>query len=368
MKIAIMGFRGIPAKYGGFETFVEELAPRLVNRGHQVNVYGRSNIIDYRGEYYKGIRLIVLPTISHKYLDTVVHTFLSTIHCSFCRYDIVLMLNAANSPFAFIPRLTGKKVVLNVDGIERLRKKWNLLGRLWYLFGEIFSTVFPNEIVSDAKVIRQYYWNRYRKKSIFISYGANIEKLATTKILDKVGIKPGEYILYVSRLEPENNAHIVIQAFKQIKTDKKLAIVGDAPYSSRYKAYLRELSQNDRRIIFAGFVFGAGYKELQSYPYCYIQATEVGGTHPALVESMGFGNCVIANGTPENIEVLGEAGMIYKKNDIEDLRKKLEYIIENPEIIPICGEKAMQRVKANYSWDAVTEKYESLFLKLVKDY
>lgn len=362
MRIAIIGIRGIPANYGGFETFAEELAPRLVKRGHRVTVYGRSNIINYKGDYYKGVRLVILPTIPHKYLDTVAHTFLCVIHSLFYRYDVILICNAANSIFSFIPRLTGQKVVVNVNGLERKRKKWNWLGKLWYLFGEFFSNVFPNEIVSDARVIQNYYWDRYHKKSTFVPYGANTEKACTTKVLDKFGIRPNEYILYVSRLEPENNAHIVIKAFEKVKTNFKLVIVGDAPYSLEYIKKLK--TTRDSRIIFTGFVFGEGYKEFQSYTYCYIHATEVGGTHPALIEAMGFGNCVIANGTPENIEVVGDAGIIYEKNNIKDLREKIQYVIRNSEVIRMYGEKARKRVKANYSWDTVTVKYESLFLEM----
>ncbi len=368
MKIAIMGFRGIPARYGGFETFVEELAPRLVNKGHEVTVYGRSNIIkDFKtGDYYKGVKLIIFPTISHKYLDTVFHTFLCIVHSIFCDYDVVLILNAANSVFSFIPRLAGKKVVVNVDGIERQRKKWGWLGKLWYLAGEFFSTIFPNAIVSDAKVIQQYYQQRYKKNSTFIPYGANIQKVHSTKILDKFNIKPNEYILYVSRLEPENNADIVIKAFKNLKTDKNLVIVGDAPYAAEYKAYLKDISKDDKRIVFTGFVFGEGYKELQSHAYCYVHATEVGGTHPALIEAMGFGNCVIVNGTPENVEVVGDAGIIYKRNDVDDLREKLQCVLNNPSLVNFYRQKGIERVKQCYSWDDVTDKYESLFLQLIK--
>jgi len=365
MRIAIMGIRGIPANYGGFETFVEELAPRLVKRGHQVTVYGRSNIIDYTGSYYKGARLLILPTISHKYLDTVVHTFISIIHSCFFKYDIVFLLNAVNSPFAFIPRLTGKKVVLNVDGIERLRKKWSWIGKLYHRIGEYFATKFPNVIVSDAEIIKRYYLETYKKESVMIPYGANIGKVNTTKTLRKFNLQPKNYILYVSRLEPENNAHIVIQAFKKVQTQKKLIIVGDAPYSDEYKKYIKKIAEDDERIIFTGYIFGLGYKELHSFTFAYVHASDVGGTPPALVGAMGFGNCVLVNGTEGNKEVINDAGIIYKKNNAQDLKEKIEYIIKNPEVIRMYGEKAKERVQANYSWDAVTEKYENLFLKMV---
>lgn len=366
MKIAILGFRGIPANYGGFETFVEELAPRLVLKEHEVTVYGRSNVIGYKDEYYKGVKLVILPTIKHKYFDTVFHTFLSVIHSCFCNYDIVFILNAINSPLSIIPRFFGSKVVINVDGLERLRKKWNIIGKFYYRMGEYFATKFPNEIVSDAEVIHRYYLESYDKDSTMIPYGAYVEKVDSKDILIKLNIEPKSYILYVSRLELENNAHIVIESFKKVSTNKKLIIVGDAPYAREYKEYLKQIAKHDNRIVFTGFIFGKGYKELQSNAYCYIQATEVGGTHPALIESMGFGNCVIANGTPENIEVVGDAGVIYKKNDVNDLRKKLQYVIDHSNVLSIYSAKAQDRIKQNYSWDVVADKYEDLFMYLLK--
>jgi len=362
LKIAIMGIRGIPANYGGFETFAQELGTRLVKRNHDVTVYGRSNFIRYSKKYYKGIRIKILPTISHKYLDTVIHTFLCICHAIYVRYDIILICNAANSIFAWIPRIFGIKVAVNVDGIERLRKKWNWLGKLWYLMGENFSVIFSNIIIADAKVIQDYYRERYHKDSVLIPYGAYTEEVKTHSTLDRIGVKPHEYLLYVSRLEPENNAHIVIKAFEKVKTDKNLVIVGDAPYAKEYIDTLK--TTKDPRIIFTGYIFGLGYKELQSHAFCYIHATEVGGTHPALIEAMGFSNCVIANGTIENKEVLGDAGLIYHKNNMEHLRSNIQFVIDNPQKIVMYGKKARKRVEKKYSWELVTNMYEALFIKL----
>jgi len=366
MNIAIMGIRGIPASYGGFETLAEELAPRLVRRGHQVTVYGRANIIKYKEPTYKGVRLIILPTISHKYLDTLIHTFLSSIHSWLHRYDVILFCNAANSIFSFIPRLVGQKVSVNVDGIERKRKKWNWLGKLWYLAGEMLSCVFPNEIITDAEQIKRYYLVRYHKSSTVISYGFNPERVFTTDVLDKFWLKPKNYLLYVARLEPENNAHVVIAAFQKVQTEKKLVIVGDAPYSSNYKKSLFDLARNDGRVIFTGFVFGNGYKELQSNAFCCIHAGEVGGTPPALVEAMGFGNGVLVNDTPENREVVGDSGIIYLKNNVDDLRTKLQKMLDNPGVIEDYGAKARLRIQRHYSWETVTDKYEELFQQMLK--
>lgn len=359
-----MGIRGIPANYGGFETFAEELAPRLAERGHDVTVYGRSNNIRYEGREYRGVRLVILPTVSHKYLDTPVHTLLSVAHSVFDRYDVVLVCNGANAIFTPVPRLTGAKIVLNVDGIERLRKKWGLLGRLWYRLGEKLATRFPDAIVSDARVIHEYYLREYGIDSNLIPYGASFHPKETTETLQRFGVQPREYVLYVSRLEPENNAHVVIEGFRRVETDKRLVIVGDAPYAPRYKEHLHELANRDPRVVMTGFVYGEGYRELQSHAFCYVQATEVGGTHPALIESMRHGNAIIANGTPENLEVIGGTGLLYRFNDSEDLAHQLRRLLENPRMVDRLRSLAEKRAERRYSWDAVTVGYEELFCRL----
>jgi len=361
-----MGIRGIPARYGGFETFAEGLAPRLVERGHQVTVYGRSNVIGHDLRIYRGVKIQVLPTIRHKYLDTVVHTFLSVSHSLWSRHDVILICNAANSLFSWLPRMVGQKVVVNVDGIERLRKKWNWLGKSYYRLGEYLSTKLPNAIVSDAEVIRKYYLKTYKKDSLMIPYGTALERLDSHDILKKYALEPGRYILFVSRLEPENNAHLVIEAFREIRTDKKLVVVGDAPYAAAYKKDLRRIARGDSRIIFTGFVFGQGYQELQSHAYCYVQATEVGGTHPALLEAMACGNCVLANGTSENVEVVGDSGVIYQKNDIDELREKLAYLIGHEDVCRWYGQRARARVRERYSLEKMVDRYERVFLDIMR--
>lgn len=363
MKLAILGTRGIPANYGGFETFAEELALRLVTRGHDVTVYGRSNNIRYRDNTYKGVKLTVLPTIGTKHLDTVTHTFLSVFHALSRRFDCILLCNGANAPFALVPRMAGTPVALNVDGIERLRRKWGLAGRMYYRISEYLSTIVPNAIVTDANVIRDYYLQKYRKPSVMIAYGANCERTETTTALNQLGVRPQEYFLYVSRLEPENNAHVVIEAFEKVPTEKKLVIVGDAPYA---RAYIEQLkSTRDPRIRFAGAIYGIGYRELQSHAYAYIQATEVGGTHPALIEAMGTANCVIAKDTPENREVVSDCGLFFQET--ADLTHQIEITLTDRVLVLGLRSKALERARNSYSWDAVTDAYEKLFTHLVAD-
>jgi glycosyltransferase involved in cell wall biosynthesis len=362
MKLAILGTRGIPAKYGGFETFAEELATRLAARGHDVTVYGRSNNIRYPHRTYKGVRLAILPTIGTKHLDTVAHTFLSVLHAVPKRFDCILMCNAANAVFGLVPRLTATRLVLNVDGIERLRKKWGPAARAYYRMSEKLATIIPNVVVSDAAVIRDYYMKEYHTASEMIAYGAGCERTESTAVLEQLGVRPREYFLYVSRLEPENNAHIVVEAFERVVTEKPLLIVGDAPYAQQYIERLK--ATKDKRIQFPGAIYGTGYRELQSHAYVYIQATEVGGTHPALIEAMGAGNCVIAKDTPENREVVGDSGLFFK--DATELTRQIQRTLEDTALVTRLRGCAQNRAKARYSWDAVTDAYEKLFRELLR--
>ena len=361
MKIAILGTRGIPANYGGFETFAEELSSRLARRGHRVAVYGRTNNIRYHDPYYKGVRIVLLPTIPHKYFDTVAHTFLSIGHVLWQEAEVVLICNAANSVFSFVPRLVGKKTVVNVDGLERKRQKWNLLGKTYYLLSEWLSTFLPNAIVTDAQAIQRYYWKRYGKRSCFIPYGAEDTRLESRAWLDRLGLEPEGYFLYVSRLEPENNALLVVRAFAKVATGKKLVVVGDAPYA---RDYIRELkATSDPRILFPGAIYGQGYRELQSHSFCYIHATEVGGTHPALIEAMGCGRCVLYLDTVENREVAGEAAIPFQKS-AEDLAARIAAVLASPRQRNDYQKRALERVRERYRWEDVTTAYERLFQEL----
>lgn len=379
-RIAICGTRGVPACYGGFETLAEELGSRLVERGWQVTVYGRKHVIDYSAETYRGMQLRLLSAPRQKYLETPVHSLLSFIDLVRRReIDVVLLCNGANSPFVWIPRLFGIPVAINVDGIERKRAKWNWLGKLWYALGEICSVLFASKLIADADIIRDYYRSHYGRESEIICYGYREtapalieEKLSTGKmsipeaeqsILREFGLEAGEYLLYVSRLEPENNAKVVIEAFRKLPLEcqrRPLVIVGDAPYAKDYIDELHQLAEG-ANIRFTGFRFGAAYETLQRGAYLYIQATEVGGTHPALVEAMGYANAIVANDVPEHREVLGSTGWYYRKNDNADLADKLQTLIQNSAMVMQLRGAARKRAESEYSWQKVTEQYARLF-------
>jgi glycosyltransferase involved in cell wall biosynthesis len=362
MRIAILGTRGIPASYGGFETFAEHLATRLVARGHQVTVYCRAHYVSPRQLEFHGVRLQVLPTIRHKYFDTVVHAFLSALHAVPKRFDAALICNAANAPFAPILRLTGTPTAINVDGLEHKRKKWGRLGRRYYRLAEYLSTLLPNEMVTDAQVIQNYYLAKHKAASTMIAYGSEVERKPDRSTVRKWRVEPNRYVLYVSRLEPENNAHLVIEAFKRVRTAYRLLVVGDAPYAEQYINDLKLRAKGDKRIIFTGFVFGQDYRALQQNAYCYVHATEVGGTHPALLEAMGYGNCVLTLDTPENMEVVGDAGITYA-NEF-DLTDKLQRVLRDGSLVHAYRNRAQLRIKTYYDWDHVVDQYEQLFASM----
>jgi len=362
MRIAILGTRGIPASYGGFETFAEHLSRRLVARGHEVTVYCRAHYVSPRQLEYHGVRLKVLPTIRHKYFDTVVHTFISALHAVFGRYDAVLICNCANAAFSPILRLTGTPVAINVDGLEHKRKKWGWLAQHYYRVAEYLSTLLPNEMVTDAKVIQDYYLARHKTPSTMIAYGSEVERRPDRAAVRKWRVEPNRYVLYVSRLEPENNAHLVIEAFKRVRTAFRLLIVGDAPYAEQYIKSLKAQARGDKRIVFTGFVFGQDYRALQQNAYCYVHATEVGGTHPALLEAMGYGNCVLTLATPENLEVVGEAGVPYL--DEIDLAEKLQRVLRDGSVVQAFRHRAQQRIQTHYDWETVVDQYEELFARM----
>lgn len=356
MQLAILGTRGVPARYGGFETFSEELGARLAERGHQVTVYGRTKWVSSRVTSHRGITVVRLPAPDSKYLETVVHTLFSAFHALPRQWDIVYVCNLANVPAAIVLVLAGKRVVMNVDGLEWKRVKWNALGRAYYRACAWMAARLPIEIVTDARVIQDHYLTAYGRETRFFPYGTDLETIADDGTLGQLGLEPGRYVLYVSRLEPENNAHVVIEGFANVASDLALAIVGDAPYAGEYIARLRSAAAGDPRVRMVGAVYGDGYRVLRSNAAAYVQATEVGGTHPALVEAMGSGNAIAANDVPEHREVLADAGLYY--SGPAALGAALQRLLDDRELAADLGRRARRRAREMYSWDAVAAGYE----------
>jgi glycosyltransferase involved in cell wall biosynthesis len=365
VKIAMIGTRGIPASYGGFETCAEELGVRLVERGHDVTVYCRAHHISYSEPYYRGIRLVKLPTIANKYLDTITHTTISSFHALGQNYDVVLMFIAGNSPISFVPRLARQQVVLNVDGLDWKRQKWPPLAKKYIQFAEWLATKMPNVVVTDSQRVQEYYRERWNADTTYIAYGADVVSEAPGKYLAQFGLEPRKYILFVGRLVPENCAHHLVAAFKQLKTDMPCVIVGDAPYANDYIHHLK--ASAGENVIFTGYLYGEGYRELSSHPYTFVETSEVGGTHPALLEAMAFGNVVVVNDTRENLETIEEAGIPYKgARGAEHLVQVLQELIDNPQRAEEYRCRALERVRKHFTWDAVTDEYEALFRRMIQ--
>jgi glycosyltransferase involved in cell wall biosynthesis len=360
----MVGTRGIPASYSGFETFVEELGARLVARGHRVTVYCRSHHIRHPAACYRGMRLVKLPTIRNKYADTIVHTVLSCLHLLPRRDDVVLMCIAGNSPAALIPRLAGKRVVLNVDGLDWQRDKWPPLAKRYLRCAEWLATKLPHAVVTDSRAVEQYYLARFGRRTHYIPYGTAERLLPPDGALARLGLEPGRYVLYVGRLEPENRIHHLVEAFAQLDTDLKCVIVGDAPYAGAYIAELKRRAGPN--VLFPGYLFGDGYWELNSNACAYAFTSAASGTHPALLEAMACGNCVIVNDTPTNREAAGDAVLRYNDRDgAAALARQLRVVLADPALRADYGARARRHIAAHYSWERVTDSYEALFRGLL---
>ncbi len=314
LNIAILGTRGIPASYSGFETAVEQISSRLTARGHRVTVYCRPHVVDRRLEKWKGAELAHLPTIRNKYLDTFVHTLLASLHAAFrLKPDVALFFIAGNSPLCLITKARGIPTLINVDGLDSNRGKWNRLAKGYLRIAERLAPRMATRAMTDSNAVAHIYQQRFGRSIGVVPYGAEAPPETGTQTLERLGLEPRRYVLFVGRLEPENNPHLLVEAWARIDSKvtngMKLAIIGGAPYASEYISVVRRAA--DPRVIFPGYVFGRGYWELQRNAYLFCAPTEVGGTHPVILEALVAGNCVLVNDYEPNAETVGEAGVYF---------------------------------------------------------
>jgi glycosyltransferase involved in cell wall biosynthesis len=367
MKSAFLGSRGIPARYSGFETFYEQLAVRLARRGHQVTVYNRSHFItDVRGSY-EGVRLVTVPSIPTKHLDTITHTALSSLHALTQRFDIAYYCIVGNSPLVWIPRLAGAKTLLNVDGEDWAREKWGAFARWYQRRCERIATRTAGVLIADAHGVQQRYREVHDAAAVFVPYGANVQRTDEQDVLARWGLEPRRYVLYVGRLVPENAIDVLIRAFAGLEHDRKLVIVGDAPFADAYKRQLQALAQADSRVVFTGYAFGRDYQQLSSHAYLYVQPSGVNGTRPALLDQMGFGNCVVVRNSLVNLEVIGDCGTFFDRQDpAASLRAVLARLLADPDEVARYRSRARSRIEQYYNWEWVTAFYEDLFGRMLR--
>jgi glycosyltransferase involved in cell wall biosynthesis len=362
LRIAFMGSRGIPHTYSGYETFFGELAPRLVERGHEVIVYCRSGLFPVKPTSYRGVRLIYLPSIESKNLSTPTHTLACMLDVLFRRVDVVFVANVANAALCALPRVLGKQVALNVDGVEWKRSKWSGLGRKYFYWNaQLAGQICSHGIVTDAVEMQRIYLEELKTPSVCIAYGANVETSTNPDVILKYGLEPNGYYLIASRLVPENNADLIVKGFVRSRSPKVLAIAGGTNYQSSFVDDLRKT--RDPRVRFLGHVGDSDtVKELHCNCYGYIHGHSVGGTNPALLKALGYGNLILALDNPFSREVLEDYGVLFK--DPGDLAANIHRLEANPQEAERYRQCAPRRIAEKYTWKHVTDQYEDFFQRL----
>ncbi len=356
MKIALIGTRGIPAAYSGFETAVENLAREFTARGHEVTVYCRPHMTEQRNEH-AGARLVHLPTIRNKYLDTLAHTTVSTGHMvTKERPDVAIYFIAGNAPVVPFARMAGVPSILQIDGMDSQRAKWPRAAKAIIRQFEHMSAAAATIAVTDSESVADLYEQRFGRRLLAIPYGADLPDPGTTHALDELGLTPGEYILFVGRLVPENNAHLLVDAYAKLDTDWPLVIVGDAPYADDYIAGLKA-GANDN-VLFPGYVFGDGYAELVNNCGVMCAPTEVGGTHPVIIEAMAAGAPLVVSDHGPNLEVVGDAAATFSLAAAPaSLAGVLARLIDDPERRRNLGQAAAVRAAERFGWDRCADRY-----------
>jgi glycosyltransferase involved in cell wall biosynthesis len=333
-----------------------------VERGHEVIVYCRRSLFRERPSHYKGVRLIYLPSIETKNLGPFTHTLACMIDVLFRRVDAMLVTNVANSLHCVIPRLFRQNCAINVDGIEWKRGKWGRLGQWYFHFNaRMCGKILPKGIITDAYAMRKLYLEEFNTPSACIAYGGNIEQSVHPEVVRRYGLEPGKYYLIASRLVPENNAALIVEGFKRSRTKRLLAIAGDANYRSEFISDLKANAGD--RVRFLGHVDNIDHvKELHCNSYGYIHGHMMGGTNPALLKALGFGNLVLAHDNPFNAEVLEDYGLLF--HDADDLARKIEFVEADPEMAARYRRRAPERIRDVYNWERITSQYEELFYLL----
>lgn len=363
VKVAFIGGRGVVSKYSGIEAYYEEVGRLLAGMGHDVTVYCRTYFTSPLEEH-NGMRVRRLPTIRSKHLETLVHTFLSTVHASFSRCDIVHYHALGPALFSFIPRLFGKKTLVTVQGLDWQRKKWGRIAATVLRLGERAAARLPSATMVVSRVLEEHFRTRYGAETIYVPNGTAIrERRAASQIL-QWDLEPGNYILYLGRLSPEKNCHLLVQAYEHIDTSVKLVMAGGSSYSDVYANELRR--HRSERIKVLDWVSGDPLEELLSNAMLFVLPSDLEGMSLALLDAMGAGVCVLASDIPENREAVAGAGFTFQRGDVHDLERMLRLLIADTEVRAEAARKAQDRVRERYLWPQVAEQIEAVYLRLLR--
>ncbi len=365
LRIGMLGLYGMPMPnlhFTGFETGFGEIAPRLAEAGHEIVMYCRRGSFPptIRRSTYKGIRLVYVPSPGGKNFSGVIATFFSMLHAlAFGRYDIVFFVNVGMGHHAAICRLFGKKVVMNVNGLDWTRAKWGPVAR-WYFLSAARSAVrFCNELVTDAEAMRQFYIDRFKKETTMIAYGAHVETSVRPELIRSFGVDPDDYYLIASRLIPENHADLIARAYLLSGSTKKLLIAGGANYDSQFHRDLKAMA--GANVILAGHIDDQDViRELHCNCFVYVHGHSVGGTNPSLLKAMGYGNCILALDTVFNREVLGDGGTFFPRDEAV-LAGEMRALEARPARVAALRRMGPERIRANYTWEKIARQYDDLF-------
>ncbi|QBE49123.1 DUF1972 domain-containing protein [Leucobacter triazinivorans] len=361
LVIAMIGTRGVPAAYGGFETAIEEIGRRLVGRGHRVLVYTRGS--ERREREYLGMEIVRLPAVPVKQVETLSHTGLSTVHAlTRRRIDAAFVFNAANSPF--VPLLRARRIptALHMDGLEWRRSKWGPRGRAYYRWAEQFGVRRADALIADAPGIADYYRHQFDVATEMIRYGAPLIDSAPTEGIRGIGLEPGGYHLVVARFEPENHVREIVAGYAESRARRPLVVVGSAPYSAEYTHRIQDLADGDPRIRLLGSVYDQQLLDaLYAHAFTYLHGHSVGGTNPSLLRAMGAATAVVAFDVGFNRETAG-GGWFF--SDPGGVTRALHDAEADPEAVAAAGRAARERAAAAFDWDDVATRYEELARRL----
>ena len=369
LRIAMMGHKRIPSREGGIEIVVEELCTRMVNHGHRVTCYNRTGHhvsgscydVDKKKEY-KGIKLKHVPTLEMKGLAAVSSSFFASLCCAFGRYDVVHIHAEGPAVFAWIPKLTGKRVIVTVHGLDWQREKWkNGFGSRFIKKGEKNAVKYADEIIVLSKGVQDYFSDTYGRRTSFIPNGVNKPDLIEPEEIKAYGLEKDSYILYLGRLVPEKGIRYLITAFKNVKTDKKLVIAGGASDTDAFAEELKQLEKDDDRIIFTGFVQGRMLDELYSNAYIYTLPSDLEGMPLSLLEAMSYGNCCLVSDIEECASVVEERAVVFRKSDVNDLTARLQEMCDDAGMVSEYKKNASQFICDKYNWDNVVEETVKLY-------
>lgn len=361
LRIAFIGGRGVISKYSGIETYYEEVGRRLAARGHELTVYCRNHFTPALKEY-EGMRLVRLPTIRSKHLETFVHTLLSTVHAATQGYDVVHYHTLGPALFSYIPRMFGAKTVVTVQGLDWQRKKWGRIASAVLWLGERASVKFPNETMVVSRTLQRRYFELHGKETIYVPNGGLRRERKEPRQILEWGLEPGKYVLFLGRFSPEKGCHLLVDAFEQIKTDATLVMAGASSYCDQYSRELRQHA--GERIRMLEWVSGETLDELLTNAMIFVLPSDMEGLSLALLDAMAAGLCVLASDVPENREAVEGAGYVFRCGDAKDLAERLRYLIANAAVREAVGKAAAKRVREQYRWQEISESIERAYFEI----